>query len=170
VGRVMARPSHQSAIPSTVPGSLQRVFEAFSPCFTTPTFTTFVTLMVGLIALVTTDLTTPVADIVHRYAARWAFEVAFEDAKQITGVGEACNRTPAAVERTVVFGLYTQSIVIIWRSPNISPNYRPAHPNEIHAVRLALDPGKHVTAKPELNDRLCFCRTHVPKWLACGKS
>jgi DDE superfamily endonuclease len=66
------------------------------------------------IALVTTDLTTPVAGIVARYAARWAIEVAFHDAKNTTGVGEARNRSQRAVERTVPFGLSTQSIVIIW--------------------------------------------------------
>jgi hypothetical protein len=64
--------------------------------------------------LMTTDTTTPIAGIVERYAARWAIEVAFEDAKQITGVGEARNRTRPAVERTVPFGLYTQSVVVIW--------------------------------------------------------
>jgi hypothetical protein len=51
---------------------------------------------------------------VERYAARWSIEVAFADAKQITGVGEARNRTQRAVERTVPFGLYTQSIVVTW--------------------------------------------------------
>jgi hypothetical protein len=66
------------------------------------------------LALVTTDLATPVTVIVERYAARWAIEVAFEDAKQTTGVGEARNRTRKAVERTVPFGLYTQTIVVIW--------------------------------------------------------
>jgi hypothetical protein len=66
------------------------------------------------LALVTTDLATPVAAIVERYARRWSIEVAFEDAKQTTGVGEARNRTRSAVERTVPFGLYTQSIVITW--------------------------------------------------------
>jgi hypothetical protein len=66
------------------------------------------------LALVTTDLTTPAAAIVERYAARWSIEVAFHDAKNTTGVGEARNRTQQAVERTVPFGLYTQSIVIIW--------------------------------------------------------
>ena len=50
----------------------------------------------------------------ERYAARWLIEVAFEDAKQITGVGEARNRTRKAVERTVPFGLYTQTIVVVW--------------------------------------------------------
>ncbi len=66
------------------------------------------------LALVTTDLATPIAAIVERYAARWAIEVAFADAKNTTGVGEARNRTRAAVERTVPFGLYTQSVVVIW--------------------------------------------------------
>jgi hypothetical protein len=66
------------------------------------------------LALVTTDLTTPAAAIVERYAGRWAIEVAFSDAKNTTGVGEARNRIRKAVERTVPFGLYTQSIVIIW--------------------------------------------------------
>ena len=66
------------------------------------------------LALVTTDLTTPVAAIVERYASRWSIEVAFEDAKQITGVGEARNRTRNAVERTAPSGPYTRSIVIVW--------------------------------------------------------
>ncbi len=34
---------------STLPGSLRRVLEPFRPCFTTPTFTTFVTLLAGMI-------------------------------------------------------------------------------------------------------------------------
>lgn len=66
------------------------------------------------LALVTTDQTTPVAGLVERYAGRWAIEVAFEDAKQATGVGEARNRTRTAVERTVPFGLYTQSMIVVW--------------------------------------------------------
>jgi hypothetical protein len=66
------------------------------------------------LALITTDLTSPAATIVERYAARWSVEVAIEDAKQLTGVGEARNRTPHAVTRTVPFGLITQSLVVIW--------------------------------------------------------
>jgi hypothetical protein len=66
------------------------------------------------LALITTDLSSPATDIVTRYAARWSIEVAIEDAKQITGVGEARNRTPHAVARTVPFGLITQGLVIIW--------------------------------------------------------
>jgi hypothetical protein len=66
------------------------------------------------LALVTTDMTTPAAGIIERYAGRWSIEVAFRDAKNDTGVGEARNRSQRAVERTVPFGLLTQSIVIIW--------------------------------------------------------
>lgn len=66
------------------------------------------------LALVTTDSNTATEQIIERYAARWAIEVAFADAKQITGVGEARNRTRRAVERTVPFGLFVQSLVIVW--------------------------------------------------------
>src|SRR3989440_655029 len=66
------------------------------------------------LALITTDLHSPATQIVSRYAARWAIEVAFQDARQITGVGEARNRTPTAVARTVPFGLITQSVVVLW--------------------------------------------------------
>jgi hypothetical protein len=66
------------------------------------------------LALVTTDPHTPTAQLIERYASRWAIEIAFSDAKHLTGVGEARNRTRLAVERTVPFGLFTQSLVIIW--------------------------------------------------------
>ena len=66
------------------------------------------------LALVTTDLTSPAEAIISRYAARWSIEVAFHDAKQITGLGETQNRTQRAVERTIPFGLITHSLVTIW--------------------------------------------------------
>jgi hypothetical protein len=66
------------------------------------------------LALVTTDLTTPAEAIISRYAARWAIEVAFHDAKQITGLGEARNRTRRAVERTIPFQLITHSLITCW--------------------------------------------------------
>lgn len=68
------------------------------------------------LALTTTDPHTPTAGIIERYAARWAIEVAFADAKHTTGVGEAHNRTPLAVQRTVPFGLFTHTLVVIWYS------------------------------------------------------
>ena len=66
------------------------------------------------LALVTTDPATPAEQIIARYASRRAIEAAFSDAKNHTGAGEARNRTPRAVERTVPFALFTQSIVITW--------------------------------------------------------
>jgi hypothetical protein len=66
------------------------------------------------LALLSTDLTSNPAEIITRYAARWSIEVAIEDAKQITGVGQARNRVEAAVHRTVPFGLLTQTLITIW--------------------------------------------------------
>jgi hypothetical protein len=44
----------------------------------------------------------------------WAIEVAFEDAKQLFGVGQARNRTAQAVRRTVPFALACQSLTTLW--------------------------------------------------------
>jgi hypothetical protein len=66
------------------------------------------------LALTTTDPGTPAVQLIERYASRWAIEIAFSDAKHLTGVREARNRTRLAVERTVPFGLFAQSLVIVW--------------------------------------------------------
>jgi hypothetical protein len=86
-----------------------------------------------MLALVTTDMTAPAGQLITRYAARWAIEVATQDAKDITGAGEARNRLPRAVERTVPFALFTQSIVIIWyqlagHHPSVARDRRAAAP------------------------------------------
>jgi hypothetical protein len=62
----------------------------------------------------TTDLTSSAEDLVARYASRWCIEVAFSDARQILGVGQARNRTRQLVHRTVPFGLICLSLVTIW--------------------------------------------------------
>jgi hypothetical protein len=64
--------------------------------------------------LVTTDLTTPAEELVTRYAWRWCVEVAFANARQVLGVGQARNRTRQAVQRTVPFGLLCLSLVTVW--------------------------------------------------------
>lgn len=64
--------------------------------------------------LVTTDLHTAAEDLVTRYARRWAIEVAFANARQVLGVGQARNWTRRAVERTVPFGLWCLSLVTVW--------------------------------------------------------
>ena len=66
------------------------------------------------IALVTTEKAPDIARVIERYAARWAIEVAIEDAKQLLCTGQARNRTAAAVERTVPFMLACQALVICW--------------------------------------------------------
>lgn len=66
------------------------------------------------IALISTDMDASSAEIIERYEQRWAIEVSFQDAKQITGVGEARNRVPRAVHRTVPFGLICQTLTIAW--------------------------------------------------------
>jgi hypothetical protein len=53
-------------------------------------------------------------EIIARYAARWSIEVTFFDVKNILGVGQARNRTTKAVQRTVPFGLFCHSILIVW--------------------------------------------------------
>jgi len=66
------------------------------------------------IALITTDLNASIPVVIARYADRWSIEVCFQDAKHVTGVGEARNRVKQAVERTVPFGFLAQTITIAW--------------------------------------------------------
>jgi DDE superfamily endonuclease len=67
-----------------------------------------------MLALITTDLAVSAADLVARYAARWAIEVTFFDTRQTLGVGQARNRTPQAVNRTWAFGMYVYTLVVLW--------------------------------------------------------
>lgn len=66
------------------------------------------------IALISTDLASTPAEIVERYADRWPIEVAYEDAKHLFGVGQARNRTPRAVERTVPFQFLAMTLTVLW--------------------------------------------------------
>jgi hypothetical protein len=103
------------------------------------------------LALITTDLTSPTAAIIERYAARWSIEVAIEDAKQITGVGEARNRTPHAVQRTVPFGLITQSIVVIWYT-------QAGHHPDIVTERRTAAPWYRTKTQPAYHDMIVKLR------------
>jgi hypothetical protein len=82
------------------------------------------------LALVTTETSPDTAGVIERYAARWAIEVAIEDAKQLFGAGQARNRTAAAVERAVPFMLACQALAVCW--------YATAghHPADAQARRL----------------------------------
>jgi hypothetical protein len=66
------------------------------------------------IALISTDLQATPTQIVERYADRWPIEVAFLEGKEIFGVGEARNRTPNAVARTVPFQFLVMDLTIVW--------------------------------------------------------
>jgi hypothetical protein len=66
------------------------------------------------LALVTTEATATITQVIERYSARWSIEVAIEDARQLFGCGQARNRTAAAVERTVPFQLACQAIATCW--------------------------------------------------------
>ncbi|MCA1680936.1 MAG: transposase, partial [Actinobacteria bacterium] len=66
------------------------------------------------LALVTTDLDATPAELICRYGDRWPIEVSFEEAKHLAGVGDARNRTPKAVQRTVPFQFLCMTLTILW--------------------------------------------------------
>lgn len=71
-----------------------------------------------LLAVLSTDPQASAAEILRRYAERWAIEVAFAEAKGGLGVGETRNRVQAAVERSVPFGFICRALVILWYALN----------------------------------------------------
>jgi hypothetical protein len=72
-------------------------------------------------ALLSTNTSLTAQEIIERYAQRWTIEVCFRDAKQLSGVGEARNRTAQAVKRTVPFGFLCQALTIVWYALNGDP-------------------------------------------------
>ena len=103
------------------------------------------------LALVTTDLAATPAELVERYAARWQVEVCFREARQDAGVGQARNRTPLAVQRTVPFGLVCYSLAIVW----YTQHGRPAHDL---AARRAQAPWYQTKQAPSVADMLTALR------------
>ncbi len=103
------------------------------------------------IALVSTDLKASPAELVERYACRWSIEVAIEDAKQTTGVGQARNRAPQAVQRTVPFTLIATTLVICWYA---TAGY---HPDDVEQARL-LAPWYRHKAQPSVSDMVAKLR------------
>lgn len=66
------------------------------------------------LGLFTLDTSTDAAAAAERYSWRWAIEPSNATGKQLTGAGDACNRTRKAVERTVPFAFLVQSLLILW--------------------------------------------------------
>lgn len=65
------------------------------------------------VALASTDINAPTAELIARYDSRWTIETCHQEAKA-HGVGAARNRVQKAVERTVPFGFLAQTITITW--------------------------------------------------------
>jgi SRSO17 transposase len=103
------------------------------------------------LALITTDLNASPAQIVERYADRWPIEVAFEDAKELFGVGHARNRTKRAVERTVPFQLLTMTLTIIWYASS-------GHHPDVIAEHRARAPWYRTKTTPSFADMLAKLR------------
>ncbi|MGH2844154.1 MAG: IS701 family transposase, partial [Solirubrobacteraceae bacterium] len=66
------------------------------------------------IALISTDLHATPARLIERYGDRWPTEVAYEEGKEIFGVGDARNRAQDAVKRTVPFQFLAMTLTICW--------------------------------------------------------
>jgi hypothetical protein len=67
------------------------------------------------------------------------------------GVGDACNRTEQAVERTVPFGFLVQSLLILWYAMH---GY---HPADIDTRRI-LCPWYRTKTEPAIGDMLAKLR------------
>jgi len=58
---------------------------------------------------------------IERYSWRWPIEPSNAAGKQLTGAGDACNRTLKAVERAVPFAFLVQSLMITWYATACDP-------------------------------------------------
>jgi DDE superfamily endonuclease len=105
----------------------------------------------GDLALVTTDLASPAASLVERYAARWSIEQAFYDTRVVLGGGEARNRVRAAVERTVPFTMLVHTLIVIWYA-------RHGHDAAGIAARRAAQPWYTTKTEPAFEDMLAKLR------------
>jgi len=76
------------------------------------------------------------------------------DIKNILGVGEARNRVPKAVERTVPFGLFCYSILIVWYTLH-------GHDHTDTAQRRASAPWYQDKAEPSTLDMLVKLRRQI---------
>jgi hypothetical protein len=102
------------------------------------------------LALVSTDLQATPTMLVERSATRWSVEVLFEAARQVAGVGQARNRTPRAVQRTVPFGLVCVSLVVVW----YARHGQPARDLAAHRARAPWYRHKHAVSFADMHAAL----------------
>ncbi|MGZ5473841.1 MAG: IS701 family transposase [Thermoanaerobaculia bacterium] len=63
--------------------------------------------------LITTDLTTPLCDLVQAYFWRWDIEVNHRDEKQLIGLGDAQVRSPRSASRVPAFVVASYAVLLI---------------------------------------------------------
>ena len=110
--------------------------------------------------LITTNLTTPAAELIAAYLARWEVEVNFRDEKALLGVGQAQVRNPQSVARTPAF-LVAAYAMLLWSNIRVFGDRRteaferlpawrntePARPSTRDLIRLL----QQEAAQAELN-------------------
>lgn len=106
--------------------------------------------------LITSDPQLHPARILELYAMRWSIEVTFRDAKQLIGVGEAQNRTPMAVQRTVPFAFLCLTLAIVWYT-------LAGHTPDDLAERRARQPWYRTKHDPSVQDMLAKLRRTIIK-------
>jgi nucleotide-binding universal stress UspA family protein len=104
--------------------------------------------------VIASDPRLPAARILELYALRWSIEVAFRDAKQHVGVGEAQNRTRSAVERTAPFAFLCLTLAVLWYS-------LAGAAEEDVARRRRLAPWDRTKRRPSVQDMLVALRRVV---------
>ena len=73
------------------------------------------------LVLFTLDTRLAPGAVIERYSWRWPIEPSNATGKQVTGEGDARNRTARAVERTVPFAFLVQSLMICWYAISCDP-------------------------------------------------
>ena len=106
----------------------------------------------GLFAL---DTSASPAAIAERYSWRWPIEPSNAAGKQLLGVGDACNRTQKAVERTVPFGFLVQTLLITWYARSA------CDPADV-SRRRQLCPWYTAKTTPSTGDMLARLRRELP--------
>jgi hypothetical protein len=106
------------------------------------------------LALISTDLDATPAELIERYADRWPTEVAYEEGKELAGVGDARNRTRQAVQRTVPFQFLCMTITIVWYA------LHGHHPDDV-AEHRARAPWYQTKTNPSFADMLAKLRRTI---------
>jgi hypothetical protein len=109
------------------------------------------------LALISTDLHASAKKLIERYAERWPTEVAYEEGKEHFGVGDARNRSPKAVQRTVPFQFLAMTLTITWYA------LHGHHPDDV-AEHRQRSPWYLTKATPSFNDTLAKLRRVI---IAC---